>query len=92
VRLRLHGELDLGHRTAGRPTPGDTARQGADVVLDLDELAFIDMSGLRMLDAAAEDAARNGWAFTVTGGSAAVRRLIDFVQLGRPLPLDKGSR
>ena len=50
-------------------------------------LAFIDMSGLRMVLVAAEESSRDGWLFTVTAGSAPVRRLISLVSLDRPLPL-----
>lgn len=92
VRLRVQGELDLATAPIVARRLEILREQRTDVVLDLDELAFIDMSGLRMLRAAADDAARDGWAFTVTHGSAAVRRVIDFVQLERPLPLEKGSR
>ena len=92
VRLRLQGELDLATAPMVAQRLRTLSRQRATVVLDLDELAFIDMSGLRMLLAAAENAARDGWALTVTHGSAAVRRLTDLVQLDRALPLDEGSR
>jgi len=88
VRLRLRGELDL----AGAPTLSGRLRRLRDcdepVLLDLDELAFIDMSGLRVLMAAAEEASRDGWSFAVTRGSAQVRRLIGLVPLRTQLPLD----
>ena len=92
VRLRLRGELDL----AGAPTVRDRLRTLRDrdepVLLDLDELAFIDMSGLRVLLAAAEEAGRDGWSFAVTRGSPQVRRLIGLVALERQLPLDGCTR
>jgi len=92
VRLRVQGELDLATAPIVARRLETLREQRTDVVLDLDELAFIDMSGLRMLRAVADDASRDGWAFTITDGSAAVRRLIDFVQLEVPLPLERGSR
>jgi anti-anti-sigma factor len=56
VRVRLRGELDL----AGAPRLGQTLRglreRRESVLLDFDELAFIDMSGLRIVLAAAEEA------------------------------------
>jgi anti-anti-sigma factor len=92
VRVRLRGELDL----AGAPTVSDRLRRLRErdepVLLDLDELAFIDMSGLRVLLAAAEEASRDGWSFAVTRGSAQVRRLIGLVPLERQLPLDGNTR
>ncbi|HTT27308.1 MAG TPA: STAS domain-containing protein, partial [Solirubrobacteraceae bacterium] len=65
VCVRLRGELDL----AGAPTVSDRLRRlrerGEPVLLDLDEVRFIDMSGLRVLLAAAEEAGRAGWSFAV---------------------------
>jgi anti-anti-sigma factor len=87
VRVRLRGELDL----ASAPTASESLRRlrerGEAVLLDLDELEFIDMSGIRMLVAAAEEASRDGWSFAVTAGSAPVRRLISLVRLDGRLPL-----
>jgi anti-anti-sigma factor len=88
IRVRLRGELDL----AGVPTVRDRLRalceRGEAVVLDLDELDFIDMSGMRVVFAAAEEASRDGWTFSVTAGSAPVRRLFELVKLDGHLPLD----
>lgn len=87
VRIRLRGELDL----AGAPILSERLRglyeRGEPVVLDLDELEFIDMSGLRVLLAASKEARRDGWSFAVTRGSAQVRRLIGLVRLDGQLPL-----
>ena len=87
VRVRLRGELDL----AGAPTVTDCLRRlqdrGERVLLDLDELTFIDMSGLRVVLAAAESASRDGWTFAVTRGSPPVRRLIALVRLDGQLPV-----
>jgi anti-anti-sigma factor len=92
IRLRLRGELDL----AGAPTVRERLRRLREcrepVLLDVDELTFIDMSGLRVLVSAAEEASRDGWSFAVTRGSARVRRLIGLVQLDRQLPLDGQPR
>jgi hypothetical protein len=46
------------------------------------------MSGLRALLMAAEDAAGDGAAFTVTRRSPAVRRLLALVNVDGQLPLD----
>jgi anti-anti-sigma factor len=92
VRVRIRGELDM----AGAPTVSDRLRRlrarNEPVLLDLDELAFIDMSGLRVLLAAAEEASHDGWSFAVTRGSRQVRRLIGLVPLERQLPLDGYTR
>jgi anti-anti-sigma factor len=92
VRVRLRGELDL----AGAPAVSDCLRRLRDrhetVLLDLDELAFIDMSGLRAVLTAAEAASSDGGMFAVTRGSAAVRRLIALVRLDGQLPVDESAR
>ncbi len=62
------------------------------VLLDLDELSFIDMSGLRVVIAAAAQASRDGWAFRVTPGSPRVRRLLALVPTDPQLPLDGSSQ
>ena len=91
VRVHLRGEFDLG----GAPTVAERLRglgeRRETVLLDLDELEFIDMGGLRVLLTAAEDASRDGWTFTVTRGSPAVRRLLALVRADGRLPLDGSS-
>jgi len=91
VRVRLLGEFDL----AGVPIVSECLRRhserGDAVLLDLDELAFMDMSGLRMVLMAAEDASRDGWALAVTRGSPQVRRLIALVQCDQRSPFDGSS-
>jgi anti-sigma B factor antagonist len=88
VRVRLRGELDL----ASAPTVSERLRglreRGEPVLLDLDELEFIDMSGLRALVAAAQEASRDGWSLTLTRGSTQLRRLVGLVRLERQLPLE----
>jgi anti-sigma B factor antagonist len=92
ILLRVRGELDL----AGAPILSERLRRlrerGEPVVLDLDELEFIDMSGLRVLLAASDEASQDGWSFAVTRGSAQVRRLIALVRLDGQLPLDGDMR
>lgn len=82
---------------AGAPIVADTVlqlrRQGeAFVVLDLDELSFIDMSGLRSVLTAIRDAARDGWTLEITRGSRHVRRLITLAELDGRLPIHGASR
>jgi anti-anti-sigma factor len=92
TRVLLRGELDV----AGVPRVHAALRRLSDrgdrVVLDLDELRFIDMSGLRLVALAADDAARDGWALSVTPGSPAVRRLLALVRLDERPPFDGEPR
>jgi anti-anti-sigma factor len=86
IRVYLRGELDL----AGAPTVIARLRglreRRETVLVDLDELAFIDARGLRALLSAADDAAGDGVAFTVTRGSLAVRRFLTLVGVDGQLP------
>lgn len=89
VHLRLRGELDL---ATAPPVAGRLRELGArrePLLLDLEELTFIDASGLRLVVTAAQAAARDGWVFAITPGSDPVRRLFEIVGLhdGR-LPIE----
>jgi anti-anti-sigma factor len=92
IRLRLCGELDLASAPAVTERLRALSERREQVLLDVDELTFIDMSGMRMMVMAAEDAARDGWSLAITRGSGPVRRLIELVQLDGQLPLDGSSR
>ncbi len=75
--LSLHGELDL----ASAPLlehelqDVDLGARGT-VVLDLQELEFIDSTGLRTILASQERVRELGGVFAVTRGSAQVQRLL----------------
>jgi anti-anti-sigma factor len=88
IRIRLRGELDLASAPILVQRLWRLRERREPVLLDLDELDFIDMSGLRMLLAVSEEASRDGWSFAVTRGSAQVRRLTGLVRSERPLPLE----
>jgi anti-sigma B factor antagonist len=92
VRVRLRGELDL----SSAPTLSEALRGLRErhelVLLDLDELEFIDMSGLRAVLAGAEEASHDGGGFAVTRGSPQVRRLIGLVGLDGQLRVDERAR
>jgi anti-sigma B factor antagonist len=91
VRVRLRGELDLASAPTVTATLQRLSEHGEEVLLDLDEVGFIDMTGLRVVIAAAQDASRDGWTFHITPGSPQVRRLITLVGLDGRLPLDGSS-
>jgi anti-sigma B factor antagonist len=91
LQVVLRGELDLA--TAGVLADRLRRAQGRreTIVLDLDELAFIDAAGLRVVLTAAADARRDGWGFTVTRGSAPVRRLFALLDLDGHVPFDAAA-
>jgi anti-sigma B factor antagonist len=78
VVLELHGELDL----AGAPLLAEEIEKidgepPALLVLDLEDLAFIDSSGLRVILSAHERAGERGQALALTRGSQQVQRLLE---------------
>jgi len=88
VRVRLRGELDLATADLVADRLRRLREHGATVLLDLDELSFIDAAGLRVVLTAADSARHDGWAFTVTRGSAPVRRLFAIVHAENHLRFD----
>jgi anti-anti-sigma factor len=92
TRVRLRGELDLATVGAVAQRLAPLRGRGEAVLLDLDELTFIDASGIRLVVDAAEDARRDGWAFAVTHGSWPVRRVLELLELDTHLPYDGRTR
>jgi anti-sigma B factor antagonist len=77
VVLALHGELDLvGAPLLQSEIDGDVVDGAALVVLDLEDIQFIDSSGLRVILSAHERARERGQDFAVTPGSPQVQRLL----------------
>jgi anti-anti-sigma factor len=77
VVLALHGELDL----VGAPLLQSEIESAAVdaaplLVLDLEDLQFIDSSGLRVILSAHERARERGQGFALTRGSPQVQRLL----------------
>jgi anti-anti-sigma factor len=91
TRVRLRGELDIATLGVVAKRLAVLRERGESVVLDLDELTFIDVSGLRLVLTAAEDSRRDGWMFTVTRGSRPVRRGFQLLDLDNQLPYDGGT-
>jgi anti-sigma B factor antagonist len=82
VVLRLTGELDLAsssifERALERPEVTASAL----LVLDLDELKFVDSTGLRVILMAHEGARARGQEFAITQGSPQVQRLLSITSV-----------
>jgi anti-sigma B factor antagonist len=76
IVLALHGELDLvGAPRLQSEIESHTVDAAAIVVLDLDDVQFIDSAGLRVLLAAHERTVERGRRLALTPGSPQVRRL-----------------
>jgi len=81
--VALVGELDLSSAGALRDTlADDSLRDGGAVVVDLDELEFIDSTGLSTILSAREDFTGRGQEFALTRGSAQVQRLLRITGVG----------
>src|ERR1700755_2116395 len=91
MRVLLRGELDLATAPPLTESMRRLREQDEHVLLDLDQVAFIDMGGLRAVLTAVEHASADGWAFAVTNGSKPVRRLIAMIGLDGRLPIDWSS-
>ncbi len=74
--LTLHGELDLLAAPRLQSEIESTTVDAADIlVLDLDDVRFIDSAGLRVILAAHERKLERGQTLALTPGSPQVRRL-----------------
>jgi anti-anti-sigma factor len=92
TRVQLRGELDIATVGAVANRLAALRERRETVLLDLDELTFIDASGIRLVVDAAEDSRRDGWAFAVTHGSWPVRRVLQLLELDQHLPYDGRTR
>jgi anti-anti-sigma factor len=91
TRVRLRGELDIATVDAVAKRLAALRERHESVLLDLDELTFIDASGIRLVVDAAEDSRRDGWAFAVTHGSWPVRRVLQLLELDQHVHYDGGN-
>ena len=74
--LALHGELDLlGAPLLEKKIEGAEIQASKIVVLDLQDLQFIDSAGMRVILAAHERARQRGQEFAMTRGPEQVQRL-----------------
>jgi anti-sigma B factor antagonist len=84
--LRLRGELDLGNAPLleSELETADVQRVSA-LLVDLQELQFMDSTGLRLLLTTDKRLRERGVEFSVTGVSGQVERLFNVSQAGKHL-------
>jgi anti-anti-sigma factor len=87
VVLTLRGELDLASIELVEARLGELRAAGEPALLDLDELDFMDSSGLRLVLNAAEASDASGWPFSLTHGPEQVQRLFESTGVTERLPI-----
>jgi anti-anti-sigma factor len=88
VVLGLYGELDLASAPfLAQEIESAASATSAPVVLDLEELQFIDSTGLRIILSAHERFKERGQEFALTRGSQQVQRLLAITGVGEHLRL-----
>ena len=81
--VRASGDLDIQSAPMMRSALDRMSQvDGADVVIDMSGVTFMDSTGLTTLMDARLQAERDGWAFTVRRPSSAVRRVFDLAGVG----------
>jgi anti-anti-sigma factor len=86
AHLRLSGELDLATVAILEQSFGGAESNGfTAIVLDLQQLTFMDVSGLGSFLRAADRASRSGRDFSVLNAPAIVRRLLEVTRTTRLL-------
>lgn len=65
--------------------------QDQDVVIDLSDVEFVDVTALRVLAVATRQASRSGHHLTLRGCNGAVRRLLHMTHLIRVVELERAA-
>jgi anti-anti-sigma factor len=82
----LRGELDLATVDEVRARLDALRAANRPVLLDLDELSFMDSTGIRLVLESVRHSEREGWPFAVTRGSSAVQRIFTAARIDDRLP------
>jgi anti-anti-sigma factor len=90
--VTLTGELDMASaETLQQALDQESLSAEPMVVLDLEQLQFIDSTGLRIILRALERCRAHGQDFAITRGSAQVRRLLSITGVAAHLPTISSS-
>lgn len=93
VTLRLEGELDIGSADRMERAMLEQESEGCrELVLDLQELRFIDSTGLRLIISADARAREGGWGFAIIPGPERVHRVFRIAGLEDRLPFTEKRR
>jgi anti-anti-sigma factor len=86
VVVRPRGELDLLSAPQMQEMLERAQVDGADLVLDLTDLAFIDSTGVHLMLETFQASRRDGWDMSIVGAGPEVRRAFELVGLIDHLP------
>jgi anti-anti-sigma factor len=86
VRIVPTGELDIATADRLREVLRDQEAPSRSILLDLGELDFIDVSGLRVVREEQARAERVGFTLRVAAGSGAARRLLELIDATERFP------
>jgi anti-anti-sigma factor len=89
VHISPVGELDLAGVSALAEAIENARATGMAIVLELDDLQFLDSSGLNLILATWEAARHDGTPFTLTPGPANVHRVFQVAGLDDVLPFER---
>lgn len=87
--LLLSGDFDVRSTREVRAAVYDRLAAHDDVVVDLTEVASVDVTALRVLAAASRGAAREGRHLTLRGCNGPVRRLLHMTHLIRVVEVER---
>ena len=85
--VTVAGEIDISTVTPLRDRLFEVAASGAPLVVDLEQVSFIDSVGLATLVGAAKRAAAHGGTLQVACALPKIRQLVRLTQLDRRIPL-----
>ena len=85
--VTVAGEIDISTVTPLRDRLFEVAASGAPLVVDLEQVSFIDSVGLATLVGAAKRAAAHGGTLQVACALPKIRQLVRLTQLNRRIPL-----
>jgi len=87
----LSGDFDVRSTMEVRTVLYDRLAEHGDVVVDLTDVATVDVTALRVLAAASHQALNHGQHVTLRGCNGAVRRMLHLTHLIRAVDVDHGA-
>lgn len=87
VLVTVAGEVDIATAPELRARLAEPAAEGRHVIVDLSQVRFVDVAGLRVLATAALEAAAHGGSLQVAGARSQLRRMLAIIGMDGHIPL-----